>query len=1019
MKTEQRLISLMERKGNENFLHVLSQELRRDEITLDTHNSWQSVQKWSQNRTDQPIFLLLDDLENWNKLKKTLTACRSVRIFCADTELPADTKNIHFRAISPMETPEIAVESIREAILAAAPVVDQEVFTKMEEPLAVEGREKPDKVVPLVREPVLKQEAEPTAELLDATATSTRDSLREETSMSKRKGKGPSWLKRQVPWIPSFVTGSVLIALLYFFLSFWAQVYGMLHLASTGEWPAVLNWLNDGNREHELLHTVLVLAFLSIGFDVATRTKLLSRYWIRSISLLLLFGTIFGAFALFGVRLVHERLVPAVANLMADSPWTPLFSDDLRFGGGLDFEALLLTVPLMFLFLLAALLVSEYWKADEEFKKGFREYSYRNGRFAPWLQAFSRLEEDRSQPDVMLGTSLTTGEKVLIPGGSKTLNTLIVGGIGTGKTATGALNILNQDMHSMSKFINAYPFIRKREDFWSAKVAGRHLNGITVIEPTNDLCQKTLQLAEAHGIPKEAVTYLNPQDPNTPSLNPMLGPVEEVAEMFTQVIAGLDDSGSGGNFFFAQAQRSHLKQHIYLLKLHDPEKKPTLGVLVKMYNDPGLVHDMHMALKQRILTTPVPTNRDEQNHCETLTELDRWFENCIVPMPGTRGRQAKYDPTTGKQVFIDSKAEHVHGLRNILNDMSTNTGLRRVLFGDSAFDFDRHLAEGGLLLVNTAKGQLNKLSGVFGKLVLMSLQAASYRRNPDVSPLHSLMVDEFPDYLYEDYQSFPTQSRKYKLGITNIVQTTSQLASRYGEHYMTTLLAGMRNRIIYSDVPAYDAEYFSRQFGEKVSYEERVTETETPLFGSSETALGVSRSFSRKREEAVRPSELIYQDVLTCTVKLVYGNKTMPVDRIKVDYLPKEAFIHATHQVDPQAAAYWLRESGIADAAAKTRQLATGKLLADKLEEAEGVENEVSSHKREKTWVSQLTIPYVEPEADQPESAIADDYTESRLTEIHETFLDSLQAELTSPKSVKSTGPSNKIEKEKTEGRGE
>src|SRR5690606_32039337 len=137
-----------------------------------------------------------------------------------------------------------------------------------------------------------------------------------------------------------------------------------------------------------------------------------------------------------------------------------------------------------------------------------------------------------------------------------------------------------------------------------------------------------------------------------------------------------------------------------------------------------------------------------------------------------------------------------------------------------------------------------------------------------------------------------------------------------------TLLAGMRNKMIYSDVPAYDAEYFSRQFGEAVYYEERVTETEDSLFSASHTGQGTSRSYSRKREEAVRPSELIYQDVLTCTVKLVYGNKTMPAERIQVDYLPKEAFVRAAYQVDPQAAAYWLQESGLAEAAAKTRQFA-------------------------------------------------------------------------------------------------
>lgn len=1018
MKIDRRLLLLIDRKGNENLLHVLSTKLVAKGIEVDAHTSWQSVQKWSQNRADQPIFLLLEDSDNWKRLKKTLAACKFVQIFYMGMKPPADTENIHFQALSPEEAPELAAEIIAKAIWAGTPLMAQELPKEVEKAPEIIKKEKSQSIASEMEEPFTKQEINQAETVIESETDSPEMEKKAMPAKWRRNRTVLDWLKNRIPLLPSLMTGSVIFALLYFCLFSWATVYGMFHEAATGDWPSFLSWLNNRDGEPGLLGLMLILVLLSIGFDLATHTKLFARFWVRSTSLLLLFGSIFGAFALLGVRWVQEQMVPAVTKLIAESPWAPLFSEDSRFGGGLSFEALLMTVPLMFLFLFAIPLISEYGKEKKELKEKFQGYIYRNRRLASWLQSFGRLEEDRAQQDIVLGTSLKTGERVILPIKEQTLNILIVGGIGTGKTATGALNVLIHAIRSLAKFINAYPLISKREDYWTAKVAGRHLNGITVIEPTNDLCQKTLELAKAHGIPEEAITYLNPQDPNTPSLNPLLGPVEEVAEMLTQVIAGLDDSGSGGNFFFAQAQRSHLKQHVYLLKLHNPEKTPTFGVLVKMYNNPGLVHEMHMALKQRLLIQSVPADRDSQHLAEIMEELDKWFDDCIVPATAKgRGGSVPYDPATGKQVFVDSKAEHVQGLRNILNDMSTNTGLRRVLFGDSAFDFNRHLKEGGLLVVNTAKGQLNKLSGVLGKIVLMSLQSASYRRIPDVSPLHSLVVDEFPDYLYEDYRSFPVQSRKYQMSITNIIQTTSQLAGHYGEHYMTTLLAGMRNKMIYSDVPAYDAEYFSRQFGEEVYYEERVTETEDSLFSSAHTGQGTSRSYSRKREEAVRPSELIYQDVLTCTVKLVYGNKTMPAERIKVDYLPKEAFVRAAHQVDPQAAAYWLQESGLADAAAKTRQFA-GEVFAESEQEAAHPVIAASMQKREVPAVNWLTTPYDEPKPDQPESEVPG-YLESQLSEVHEAFLDDLQAGLMESKKVESADEAAKSRNEKMEWREE
>ncbi|TKI79109.1 hypothetical protein, partial [Bacillus mycoides] len=108
-----------------------------------------------------------------------------------------------------------------------------------------------------------------------------------------------------------------------------------------------------------------------------------------------------------------------------------------------------------------------------------------------------------------------------------------------------------------------------------------------VIEPSNDLCQKVYKLVQAHKIPESSVYYIDPTNPDTKNINILRGPVDKVAEVFAMVIQGLSESN---NAFFEQAQRNHLKQHIYLLKMHNPQKDVTFDDLIEMYDDVERVH---------------------------------------------------------------------------------------------------------------------------------------------------------------------------------------------------------------------------------------------------------------------------------------------------------------------------------------------------------------------------------------------------------------------------------------------
>ncbi|MEK5209870.1 type IV secretory system conjugative DNA transfer family protein [Psychrobacillus sp. FSL H8-0510] len=645
------------------------------------------------------------------------------------------------------------------------------------------------------------------------------------------------------------------------------------------------------------------------GWLISTRVHFYQSRNMRIIYFGLTGLAIWGGIAAYGMSQAQKHMLPFFQTRLGNISAAPVDTDGLLeqlvFGQVQGFYLTLVIIPVLIMFFTTYFLLNKYVEFDKDLNKAFFEFQWRG----KWLQKLSKLEQKEKWPDIELGLSSAHEEMVVLPGRDRTLNTMIVGSIGTGKTAALGLPMINQDLHHMVEYIKNYAEMYEREDFRTEEVGGRFLSGISVIDPSNDLCQKTLQLVKAHNIPEEVITYINPLDPKTPSINAMRGPVDKVAEVFAQVIAGLNDSKDGGNFFFEQAQRNHLKHYIYLLKLHDLEKEVTLDMLLDMYNNPQLVHQMHVMLKATIPTMiDEIEDRDERNYWKIVQGIDEWFDLNLLPKVTRSGSSmvGEYGDD-GETLYYDAKEEHVQGLRNILNDIGANPLIRRVLFGKSDFDFDRHMEIGGILLVNTAKGELVQLARVLGKVVLMNLQNATFRRLPNVSSFHHILIDEAPDYLYNSFREFPAQSRKYKVIITTLQQTIAQMADQFGEHYMTTLIGTMRNRMVYGDVPGYDAKYFSEMFGEKYTYEEGQTEmTVSPLQEDPGSRSG--SSYSKVRDSSMTSGDIMFQEAFQCAVKLVVNNRPMPVVQIQANFVPKEEFSVASIQVEEDEANVWLAD---------------------------------------------------------------------------------------------------------------
>lgn len=654
-----------------------------------------------------------------------------------------------------------------------------------------------------------------------------------------------------------------------------------------------------------LLSLVLISILVVFTCLLSTRVSFYRSKFMRVVVFWMSVFSVWGGLGLYGMSKMQQFVIPYFEKQLAQVITTEGTFASIVFEQTDGFYLMLVLIPLIFLFFISMFVMNKYTEFDKELNAAFFEFEW-TGK---WLQKISKLEQTEIYPDIELGINSKTKEMVTLPGKDRTLNTKIIGSIGTGKTAALGLPIINQDLHHMTRYINDYPKLYQREDFHTEEVGGSYLSGISIIEPSNDLCQKALKLVKAHGIPDEAITYINPLDPNTPSINPLKGPVDKVAEVFAQVISGLSDSKDGGNNYFEQAQRNHLKQHIYLLKLHDPDYEVTFDDLIDMYNNPQLVHKMHVKLKGIIPENiDLIEERDKRNYWKIVQGVDEWFDLNLIPKQTRLGNMTVNEKDgNGDTVYIDAKAEHVQGLRNILNDIGANPLIRRVLFGKSNFDFDVHMAVGGVLLVNTAKGDLVNLARVLGKIVLMNLQNASFRRPPMVSSFHHILIDEAPDYLYSAFREFPAQSRKYKVIITTLLQTIAQLADQFGEHYMTTLIGTMRNRMVYGDVPGFDAEYFSKMFGEKFTYEEGQNEmTVSPLQDSPMSRSG--SSYRKVREQAMTGGDIMFQDAFQCAVKIVQNNRPMPVVQIQANFVPKEEFKQAKYQVEQSSLNIWLEQ---------------------------------------------------------------------------------------------------------------
>lgn len=363
-------------------------------------------------------------------------------------------------------------------------------------------------------------------------------------------------------------------------------------------------------------------------------------------------------------------------------------------------------------------------------------------------------KQDADYPDIDVCKTMQ-GKTVSIPGKDRFLHTLLIGPTGTGKTTTVLAPMVWQDLYR--------------------KFKGLPL-GLTVVAPDGEFIHQVAGWCDGMGMP---YVMIDLDDPHTKKFNPLEGEPAIVSEIMRTVLRYMFGSQED---FFAQAQELMARNTMLLLK--------------RMMGDDLDLFDVFKA----------------------LVDLDS-IANLVDQYEENFGE----DPLTfyfKKEAFGRQK-DKIHqfamGLRFQVGDLLGNPDVYNVLVGKSDIDLDKHLAEGSILLVNTAMGKMGRMSNVFGQFLIMHVQNAIFRR-PGVEferiP-HYLIIDELPQYFNPELTQLLNIGRKYRCSCLFTIQGPSQLEiGREGKALRREIMNGCRNKIVIGAANADDANILAEEFGE-------------------------------------------------------------------------------------------------------------------------------------------------------------------------------------------------------------
>lgn len=307
--------------------------------------------------------------------------------------------------------------------------------------------------------------------------------------------------------------------------------------------------------------------------------------------------------------------------------------------------------------------------------------------------------------------------------------------------------------------------------------------GITVVEPKGDFAEKAARLCKANGVP---CVHIDPTNNKEWAINVMQGEPEETAEIVSSVLKSMFGKQEA---FFANLQEDVCKNYVKLIKyIHGNECDLTM--LRRLLRDTDMLEKEVEQLKEIYVQTQDIRMQDLIDYFEDEILNSKHYEDIL-----------KW--TIGLRVQLD----------NLLSKEELNKAMSPFK-NEKVIDIDKHLRNGGILFVNTALGAFGNVSSAFGKLVLLSIEYAVFRRKGDgTDTMHVFYVDEFPEYVNESFKRFLTLGRSYRTSIVMAIQNLSQLIIDGSTAFMDIVKGNSATKLTFGRGEIEDVEYFTKYFG--------------------------------------------------------------------------------------------------------------------------------------------------------------------------------------------------------------
>lgn len=442
------------------------------------------------------------------------------------------------------------------------------------------------------------------------------------------------------------------------------------------------------------------------------------------------------------------------------------------------------------------------------------------------------------------------------------LHTLVLGPTGCGKTSQVLLPLIEQDMCNSEI-------------------------GITIMEPKGDLVQQAAMIADIKGRPH---IYFDPGNPGCPFYNPLAGPESEAIESMATSFRMLN---ANSPVFFLDQDEQLIRYAIKVLKRLD-KAEGVDGKWATFINLGRLLQNSGSAGREiinRFRTIAAPTEDEGKENFD----IAAWFIN---------------------DYFAErSKAyENTSELRSQVAKLNSNQQLRSVLNPDiargetSQIDFDKHLAEGGVLCISTNQGKFGDLGVFLGYFIILQLQAAVFRRpgNENTRRPHALYIDEFQTYANKGFSNMLTQGRSYRVACVLATQARSQMAmgdSKDGKNFVDLVSTNARNIVIFPGLNKEDAEYYSKSFGEEetIEYMKSISRKRfNPITGGLDKLGHPSESIreQEKKSAIFSVTDIIYQQFGTIIYRIIKDNSVQKPKLGTVQFIPRDLYEEVSRRVE-------------------------------------------------------------------------------------------------------------------------